>query len=178
MSEPAVIYSGASLKWKRAEDSTYSSANGYTTLLYEIYNKDAFYTISETTTDGSEWTVEVASATTDDWDPGRYDWMVFATKTGEKWLLAAGTVEIKKVGIQQDGRSFWRRVRDALQATLENKATRDQISLSIAGRSIGRMSPQELNDWLDRATREVAKEDRAARVADGETPENIVRIEF
>lgn len=177
MSEPAVIHAGASLKFYRAEDGTYTSAGGYS-LLYEIYNSEQKYTIAEDTIENGSWKVEVGMSTTAGYVPGHYDWSLFAVKSGEKWFLASGTLEIVEVGAARDGRSFWRKIRDALEATLLGKASRDQASLSIAGRSIGRMSPAELNEWLDKARLEVAREERAAAVADGKSPNNIARVEF
>jgi hypothetical protein len=39
-------------------------------------------------------------------------------------------------------------MRDALRALSEGKATSDQISLSINNRSIAKLSPTEVRDWL------------------------------
>lgn len=177
MAEPKTIRVGESLKWWRDEDGTYTSASGYT-LKYELFNADQLITITEDTIDGAMWKVEVAASTTEAWVPGQYDWALYAVKSGEKWYLASGHVEILAAAEAHDGRSFWRKIRDALQATLLGKASRDQLSLSISGRSISRMSPSELNEWLDRAQAEVAKEERAAAIADGKTSSGVVRVEF
>lgn len=42
------------------------------------------------------------------------------------------------------------KVLKALQATIEGRASSDILNYSIRGRSIGRMSPQELLDWRDK----------------------------
>ena len=62
-----------------------------------------------------------------------------------------------------DNRSHARKVLDALRATMESKATSDQMAMSIRGRSISRMSPAEMIKWLDFYEKQVAREDEEER---------------
>lgn len=169
MVEPYIIRTGESLKWYRDEPADYTAALGYS-LKYELFNADQLIEITEDTLDGGRYLVEVSAATTADWVPGAYDWACYATKSGEKWFVAEGTVEIVEGGTARDARSHARKMLDAIEATLQGKATRDQQSLSIAGRSISRYTPDELEQWRDKYRREVRLEERRKQIADGRSP--------
>ena len=77
-----------------------------------------------------------------------------------------------------DTRSHNRIVFDALEATLENRASIDQMSMSIAGRSLSRMSPQELRDWYSHYKHLVINEDKVSRRSKGESTGNQVKVKF
>ena len=75
-----------------------------------------------------------------------------------------------------DNRSHVKKVLDALEATLENKASQDQLSYSIAGRSLSRLSPTELIQWRDRYREEYNREVQAERIAQGLGNSNKIRV--
>ena len=77
-----------------------------------------------------------------------------------------------------DPRSHDRIVFDALEATLENRASIDQMSMSIAGRSLSRMSPDELNSWYSKYKHKVLNEDRVSRRDKGEATGNQIKVKF
>lgn len=101
------------------------------------------------TASGTDHVVSIAAATTADLKPGVYDWLsravLIATPTTIA-TVASGrlTVAANLANAAVDHRSFNVRVTEALKATIENRATTDQLSMSIAGRSLQRMSWDEL----------------------------------
>ena len=77
-----------------------------------------------------------------------------------------------------DRRSHVKKVLDALEALLEGKASQDQLSYSIRGRSLSRMTPSELLEWRDKYKSEWAKEQRADRIKAGLGSDAIIRVRF
>lgn len=104
---------------------------------------------------GVNHVVTVLAATSSPLKPGVYDWQAQAVLTATpttKQTVAVGrlTVLANLANASVDNRSFNVRVTEALQATIENRATTDQLSMSIAGRSLSRMSWDELLKAYDR----------------------------
>jgi hypothetical protein len=77
-----------------------------------------------------------------------------------------------------DPRSSARIILQALEATMENRATIDQMSMSIAGRSLSRMSPAELNDWKSRYKALVSNEDKKSRRDKSEATGTQIKVRF
>lgn len=105
--------------------------------------------------DGSDHVVTIAAATNADYKPGVYDWQARAHLTATPTTVeTAGTgrltVEPNLANAAIDHRSFNVRVTEALQAVIEGRATTDQLSMSIAGRSLQRMSWEEILKAYDR----------------------------
>ena len=107
------------------------------------------------TPSGADHAVVVAAATTVALKPGVYDWQARAALIATPTTIV--TVDVGRVTVAAnlantavDNRSFNVRVTEALQATIENRATTDQLSMSIAGRSLSRMSWDELLKAYDR----------------------------
>lgn len=104
------------------------------------------------TDDGTNHAVSIAAATTALYLPGVYDWTARATSGTDIHTVSVGrlTVLANLANLAVDHRSFNVRVTEALQAVIENRATTDQLSMSIAGRSLSRMSWDEILSAYDR----------------------------
>ena len=61
---------------------------------------------------------------------------------------------------------------------MENKATIDQSSMSIAGRSLSRLTPEELRDWIKDYEGRVKREEKIARVKNGSASGNTIKVRF
>ena len=118
-------------------------------------------------------------------DPGRtLCWILrfylinCATKSGEKWFLATGAMEVLPdiSGTEFDGRSHARRVLDGLEALIEGRSTTDVTSLSVRGRSISRMDITELLRWRDKYRTFVRQEADAQAMADGRSPSTKILV--
>ena len=116
---------------------------------------------------GTDHVVTVAAATTAALKPGVYDWqaranLILTVTTIATVAIGRLTVAPNLAAAAVDYRSFNVRVTEALQATIENRATTDQLSMSIAGRSLSRMSWDELLGAYDRFKVLAASESGAA----------------
>jgi hypothetical protein len=112
------------------------------------------------TDSGADHAFSVAAATTADYKPGAYDWIVRADDGTTFTTVDSGQVTVKPnlATAKFDHRSFWRQVLDELEPVILGRASTDQLSMSIAGRSLQRMSWDELLKVYDRARLAVASE--------------------
>ncbi|MGC0371845.1 MAG: hypothetical protein DGJ47_000546 [Rickettsiaceae bacterium] len=126
---------------------------------------------------GGCYHIKLTSPETLIYAPGTYWWQCFYGTEQDMQMLASGEVIIKPNFVQiesYDGRSHARKVLDALESTLEGKATRDQLSYSIAGRSLSRMSPVELLEWRDK----YKAEETMLKRKSGQDRSQLIKVRF
>ncbi len=182
---PDVLYIGDNFLWKRDLGdypvADYSLAYSFR-LLSSAATEIAIGSSNITESDTSVYTISVPSNTTASYTKGDYSYQEYITKTStsQRLVLTTGIVTLKSDFDNDSGdpRSHNRIVFDALEATLQNRATIDQMSMSIAGRSLSRMSPQELNDWYSHYKHLVLNEDKASRRKKGEATGNQIKVKF
>ncbi len=135
---------------------------------------------------GTEFLFEVAAATTATYDDGRYRWQEYVIRTAdqERITLEVGSVLLlpNKDNVATDPRSHVKKVLDAIEATIEGRATKDQLSYSIStgqgSRSLSRMSIEELLLFRDRYKAEYAREIQAERIEQGLGTKGRVLVRF
>lgn len=181
---PDIVYVGDNWLWKRdltdypRADYTLSySFRLLSSTATEISLGSSVITESET----SLYTIDVPSATTTGYTKGDYTYQEYITNSSsERGVINKGIITVKSNldADTGDPRSHNRIVFDALEATLENRASIDQMSMSIAGRSLSRMSPQELRDWYSHYKHLVINEDKVSRRSKGESTGNQVKVKF
>ena len=76
-----------------------------------------------------------------------------------------------------DTRSHVKKVLDALEAMIENKASKDQIYYMIEGRALSRIPPEDLLKWLGIYQQKYAEELNAEKRASGKKVNKIL-VEF
>lgn len=113
--------------------------------------------------DSGGWRVEVAPAVTAAIEPGRYRLCALLTRASDgaravaaEALLAVAPDPATSTG---DGRSRNRRILDAIEATIEGRASKDAESYSIEGRSISRTPLDVLHKLAGHYRRAVAREE-------------------
>lgn len=125
--------------------SDYKASDGYT--LYYVLAADNIITLTSVA-DGDDHKFTITAVTTAAWVPGVYSYQAYVTKTTSSYTVETGTLEVLvNLRVQKpgyDGRSHIKTVLDALQATIEGRATKQHSSLSIGGRAISLLSPAEL----------------------------------
>ena len=92
----------------------------------------------------------VAAATTADYEPGEYEYQIRAEhdSDGRVFTVGNGTLMVlPPLSVQGDHRHRVKMILDAIDAVMENRATNDHLSVSIAGRSISKISIGELRDF-------------------------------
>lgn len=182
MSEPLKIYAGCTLEWERTVASDYSADNGFA-LEYHFFNAQRRFSISGDVVSavGDTFEITVPKATTATYLAGTYDWQCFATSTTERHLIAAGVCEVvpdPSSVTKMDGRSQVKRTLDALNAVIEKRASKDQMSMQIMGRSLGRMPIADLLMFRDKYDRLYRDELDAANVSAGLGSSKIILTRF
>jgi hypothetical protein len=97
---------------------------------------------------------------------GFYSYAVIASNGIDEYTVENGSFDVElraDLNFDSDLRSHARKVLDAINAVIENRATVDQQSYSIAGRSLTRMSLDDLLKFKNVYQAQVAKEEGKTR---------------
>ncbi len=183
--EPETLVVGDRWVWQRPDLVTDYPTDQYA-LTYEFHidsggggNHKFTITATETTT---AYIVEVASTITDDYAADQYKWYAFITRTADSQRVAVDngmtTLVANFADTNADLRTHAKKVLDAVQAVIENRATIDQSSFSIAGRSLSRMSIDELFLVRDRYRAEYNEEVEKARIRNKKPSGNLIGVRF
>jgi len=130
---------------------------------------------------GDDFVITNAAATTAALTPGRYTWQALVTSGSERHKAAEGVLVVEPnyaTDAVLDSRSQARKLLDAIDATLNGGATIDKKSMSVAGRTIERMTAAELWELRQRVAFDVKREDDAALLANGGPDRRRVGIRF
>lgn len=115
---------------------------------------------------GDFWTFTLDDTATAALAAGTWFYQIRADKAGANTVVERGRFELEPdFAAAVDARSHAQTILDAIDATLENRATHDQLAYTIGGRSLQRLTPRELREWRaeyqNRVRQEIAKERRA-----------------
>jgi len=183
--EPDELVIGDRWAWRRPDiAATYDPADY--ALTYEFHHDDGgggahAFTITATET-SDDYIVEVASATTANYNSLQYKWYAFITRTSDSERVAVDdgyTFLIDDyANTNADQRTHAKKVLDAIEATIEGRASQDQMSYSIAGRSLSRMSVDDLLKFRDRYRAEYNQELQKARIKNKQDTGNTIKVRF
>jgi hypothetical protein len=124
----------------------------------------------------------VDSSTTATYFSGTYEWQLKITQTssGNKVVVDTGSFQIdpNMDNYQADGRSHAQLMVDKIESLLEGKADSDVSSYSIAGRSLTKLSFQELVDARDYYRREVTQYKTKELLKRGKAVGSTVQVRF
>ncbi|MGH7261467.1 MAG: hypothetical protein ACREI9_12435, partial [Nitrospiraceae bacterium] len=178
------------LEWERGDLIADYPASGGWTLTYKFNSRSpaGAFTITASLS-GDKYVVSVVPATTDGYVASNrkvtgqsgYIWTAVMSGAGGTFTVDSGTCDVQaKVSTSagQDARSHVKKVLDALEATIEGKATTDQLNYAIAGRSLSRMTPEQLIVWREKYRAEYLRELNAERIANGLGVKNQVKVRF
>ncbi len=183
--EPAVLVAGDRFTWKRDDLASDYSPSAFA-LTYEFHEDSGGggshkFTITATEADDTYY-IEVGSSTTASYSVGDYIWEAYITRSSdsERIMVDSGRTEITEnlANTNADIRSHAKKVLDAIEAVIEGRATIDQSSFSIAGRSLSRMSVDELMTFRDRYKAEYLKEIKLARIRNKQGSGNTIKVKF
>lgn len=170
--EPREFTAGETLIWKRSL-ADYKPADGWT-LTYYFRSKDGAGFNQLASNDGTGgFKITVAATVTAALVVGKYVWQAWVEKSGEKFLADSGEAIVKAgfsalaASAQIDTRSKNQKILDAIDATIERRATSDQMSYQIGNRSLSRMAPAELLEWRKYYAQLVAAEKRREKIRQG-----------
>lgn len=170
--EPAEIISGDRIAWKRTDlDADYDTGSYSLSYSARLENSGSTEISISASESGDEYIVEVAAATSAAWTVGVYHWQAYITRTSdsERITVDSGTWEVfaNRDAATSDPRSHAKIVLDAIESVIEGRASQDQMAYSIAGRSLSRMSIEDLILFRDRYRAEWKSELRRERRDNG-----------
>jgi|TARA_R110002074_G_scaffold395282_1_gene583516 hypothetical protein len=181
---PQTLTVGDIWNWKREDIvSDYPPASYTLTYSFRLLSSAATEIAlsgSVITESATAYTISVPDSTTVSYTKGDYTWQEYISNATDRIVLNTGfvTLEPNLDADTSDPRSFWAKVLDAIEATIENRASIDQSSMSIAGRSLSRMTIDELLTLRDRARFETGKEINKARIAKGLGNSSTIKARF
>jgi len=143
---PSVIYAGDTLLLSISVGD-YPADQGWS-LTYEFRKKDGALISFTSTASGSSHAFTVDKDTTLVWTPGAYKGVSYATDGTQRFTVWSGNLTVNADLSTQvenyDTRTHAEKALEAINATLEGKASRDVLNTTIAGQSISRMTFREL----------------------------------
>lgn len=160
---PQNITAGDTLKYTLEAPADYLPSAGYTATL--AIRGPQLITITGSV-DGTSFVFEETAATTASWAEGLYNYVIFVEKATEQVSIETGQTTITlraDLQTQTDVRTHARKVLDAIEAVIENRATTDQKSYSINGRSLERTPISELLSLRNYYREQVANESPRGR---------------
>ena len=173
---PAVLQKGDFWAWKKPNLSTDYPLASYS-LKYKFYLIDGS-TASNFTIDATESNNEyiISTSSTSSHTAGDYRWdgIIKRTSDNVELIIEDGYSTILDNAV----RSHAKIVFDSICAVIENRASMDQSSMSIAGRSLSRMSIDELLTFKDRYKTEWLKEIKMARIKNNQSSGNTIKVRF
>jgi hypothetical protein len=162
--------------------STYDiriSLRGEAVPVINIDNTDTNITIVKS---GYTFTVTVPASVTAGWTAGDYKYAIYMYTATLRYQVETGTVTVKPDLYAKtstyDSRSHVKVVLDAIEAVIEGRASTDQMSYSIAGRTLAKMPIKDLLYLRDRYRAEYKREQDAEKIAMGETIGGQVRVKL
>jgi hypothetical protein len=183
--EPSTLVLGDFWAWKR-DDLADTYPIGSYALTYEFHEDSGgggTHKFTLTATEANDtYYIEAASSSTTGYAVGDYIWEAYITKASDsnRVMVDSGRTTITQnlANTNADLRSHAKKVLDAIEAVIENRASMDQSSMSIAGRSLSRMSIDELMTFRDRYKAEYLKEIKLARIRNGQGTGNTPKVRF
>lgn len=157
---PRTVIAGDTLK-ASLETTTYKTSDGFT-LIVQFYgpsSNPSAYTYAQTgsptyftTIDDTIVEIKLPSSITSTFGVGAYTHSIIATDGTDSYTIESGQFDVVPRAADltdTDTRSHNVRMLESINATLENRATKDQQSYSIAGRSLSRIPIVELLQLRD-----------------------------
>lgn len=179
---PDLLQIGDFWSWKKDNLATDYPTADYS-LSYEFNLIDGATAVNFTigTTEANDEYI-VATSNTGSYTKGEYNWVEYITRTSDnaRIKLSEGYTQIQEnyATTNASVRSHAKIVLDAVKAVIENRATMDQSSMSIAGRSLSRMSIDELFTLKDRYQAEFDREVKKAKIKNGQSSGNTILTKF
>lgn len=184
--EPTEIVVGDFLQWKRADVAQdYPTGSGYTAEYVARITGGGANEIKLAQAAGSTddyYLFTVSSVTSAEFVPGLYHWQLEITQTssGNRIVVDVGdfTAVPDMDDNQADPRIHAEIMVAKIQTLLEGKADADVSSYSIAGRSLTKLSFQELLDARDFYRREITQHNNKELLKRGKSNGSTIKVRF
>jgi hypothetical protein len=181
--EPLVVVVGDFLQWKKTQlANDYPTATHSAEYVARITGGGSSEIKLPATERDTYYLFTVDSVTSADFEAGFYHWQLEITETasGNRIVIERGEFEaVQDLDINgADPREHAEIMLDKIEALLEGRADGDVSTYSIAGRSITKMSPEELLAWRDYYRREVSVYRRKNAIARGKKGNATILMRF
>lgn len=181
--EPLEIVVGDFIQWKRTDLGIDYPNDQYTaTYIARITGGGASEITLTGTASGDDYLFTVDSATSTDFTPGYYHWQleIVRNSDSERLVLERGTfTAIVDLDVNAtDPRTHAEIMVDKIEAVLQNRADADVANYSIQGRSLVKLSIDDLLRWRDYYRNELAMEKRKERVRRGKSTGATIKARF
>ncbi len=178
--EPDKITAGDTACWKRYLKD-YPAGDGWA-LSYALVRRESGEQIRfVATADGDGHLVNVPANGTAAWLPGDYAGQGYVTNGEDRFQVWDGLLSILPNyagGNVGDVRTHARKVLDAIQAVLENRATQQVLEFTVEGTVLRKASVADLLMLRDRYTVVVRKEEERARARAGKATGRRILTQF
>lgn len=166
--EPESFAVGDRLQWTRTLTEYPATSEGWTLTYYLRANLPGGQINLEAEASGESFAIDVAPDVTSTWTPGKYVWEAYVSKSGSRYKVGSGRMELKPdfsaIELPYDGRSHARKVLDAIEAVIQGRSTTDiqRYVMQAVGRSIDKMPIADLIKFRDYYLAEVKSEEAKA----------------
>ena len=180
--EPITFYKGETVVWTRKDLTDYPvgsyamswsarlESNGGTSFTATVTEVDDYY----------KFTLD--NSATGGYTTGDYFWVLKVTQSSdsEELIIDSGKITVKDnyFGSTGDTRSHAKTMLDKIESLIEGRADADVSSYSIAGRSLNKLSVQELTEWRNYYKAEYQKEIAKFRRDNNEGTGRVVKVQF
>jgi hypothetical protein len=134
------------------------------------------------TNDSSSYLISVSGSTTGSWSPGQYNWQQEIIRNSDSARITLKRGEFKVIADLDnnavDNRSHSQIMVDKIESLLQGKADSDVSTYSVAGRSLTKLSFQELLDARNFYKSEVIKEKSQLDAKNGRKGSATVQVRF
>jgi hypothetical protein len=181
--EPLEVVVGDFIQWRRTDlAADYPNDLFTATYVARITGGGASEIQITGTAYGLDYLFSISSAASADFSPGFYHFQLemLRDSDSERLVVDRGsfTVIVDLDTNNTDPRSHAEIMIDKIQARLESRADVDVSNYSINGRSLVKMSIEELLRWRDYYRAEFTMEKRKERVRRGKTTGSSIKVRF
>lgn len=180
--EPERISVGDFVQWRRADLSADYPPADYTLTFVGRINAGSQEIKVVATTDNSQHLFTITSTASDSYAAGTYEYQIEVeqTSSGNRAVVDSGqlTVAVDLDADNADARTHAEVMVAKIQTVLEGKADSDVSSYSIAGRSITKMSFNELVEARDFYRKEVVQYRNEMAVKNGKKGTQTIKVRF
>ena len=181
--EPVSFYKGETVVWKRTDIGADYSPSSHSMVWEASRETDGSVRFSATVTEsGTEYTFTLDNSATSGYTAGDYFWVlkVIQTSDSETLVIDSGKITVKDnfFATTGDTRSHAKIMLDKIESLIEGRADADVSSYSIQGRSLSKLSVQELTEWRNYYKAEYQKEIAEFRRDNNEGTGRVVKVQF
>ncbi|GGX01468.1 hypothetical protein [Undibacterium macrobrachii] len=176
--EPTSVNAGDTVSWTKSL-ADYPASAGWQ-LTYTLINATHKITV-DATASGADHLVQVTAATSAEWNAGTYAWQSRVSKAAEVYTVDSGNITVNPSFASQttfDNRSHAVKTLEAIESTIEGRASSAVAEYEIAGRKLKYINPVELLKLRDFYRGIVRQEQAAERISKGLSDPRKIFVRF